>query len=139
MVEVNILTFNVRGLRNKTKRLKIFNYLKKFSADIILIQEAHVLSNDQGEWKTDWGLGEVYINPLKDNSGGQIILFKKKHIKCSRTKLLFKVDVKNLFYVYSIKTLTCETFTVQMIPGIKYNTLECFKKNYIMTKRKDIQ
>ena len=101
MVEVHILNFNIRGLMNKTRRLKISNYLKRLSTDIILIQEARVLNKGQGEWKMDWGFGEVCINPLKINSGGQINLIKNRyqwlsHEAISQDRLILRLFDQNI-------------------------------------------
>ena len=52
---IKILSLNVRGIRNQLKRTRIFNYLKKFNADVILLQETHVLETDLDLWKANWG------------------------------------------------------------------------------------
>ena len=45
-MSIKIRTVNVRGLRNKRKRLAIFRQLKRDKCDIILIQEAHITNDD---------------------------------------------------------------------------------------------
>ena len=52
----------MRGLRDPTKRNKIFNYLKKFKSDIIMLQETHILKDDYELWKANWGRGVIYLN-----------------------------------------------------------------------------
>ena len=39
---INCISLNVRGVRNKNKQLNIFNWLKNQKADIILLQETHL-------------------------------------------------------------------------------------------------
>ena len=74
---INLLTLNVRDLRDKTKRFRILNYLEQIDADVIISQEAHVVESDLEEWKKDFGRGHIYINPLDTKSSGQIIILKE--------------------------------------------------------------
>ena len=39
--DIKILTYNVRGLKEKSKRLAIFGWLRKKKCDMILLQETH--------------------------------------------------------------------------------------------------
>ena len=79
MDDLRVLSFNVRGLRDFGKRSRIFSYIKKFKADVILIQEAHVLESDINSWKLSWGQGDMYINPFTERSAGQIIMLNEKY------------------------------------------------------------
>ena len=74
-----VITFNVRGIRDSAKRMLIFNYLKKFKADLVLLQERHVLNEDYELWKNNWGTGDIFINPYNERSAGQVILLSKKY------------------------------------------------------------
>ena len=56
-------------LNNQLKRTRIFNYLKKFNADVILLQETHVLETDLYLWKAN-----IYINTLNEYWSGQMII-----------------------------------------------------------------
>ena len=69
----------MRGGRNPKKRLTIFENLKRHNADLILLQECHILKDDLIQWKKDWNMGDVFINPYSNRSGGQAILLKQKH------------------------------------------------------------
>ena len=41
------LTYNVKGLRQKVKRIKVFNYVKgKLKSGFIFMQETHSIQND---------------------------------------------------------------------------------------------
>ena len=41
MAKLNICTFNVKGLANKSKRLRIFEWLKQQHFNISILQELH--------------------------------------------------------------------------------------------------
>ena len=57
---VNLLSLNVRGLRDCKKRREIFNWLKthhqgKRSFQFVLLQETHFADSDNELWETEWG------------------------------------------------------------------------------------
>ena len=78
MRKLKIQSLNMRGGRDFWKRLSIFQNLRKHNADIIFLQECHILNEDQVLWEQNWGKGSIFINPLSSRSGGQVILFKEK-------------------------------------------------------------
>ena len=43
-----------------------------------MLQECHILESELKLWKQDWGLGNIYCNPLNSRSCGQVILLKDK-------------------------------------------------------------
>ena len=50
------ISYNVKGLRRKEKRIKIFNYLKqKVQKGVILLQETHSTKDDLESWSNDLG------------------------------------------------------------------------------------
>ena len=53
--ELNLLTINFRGMRNKKKRDSTFKWIKRQKSDIIFIQEAYCMENDVDTWKKEWG------------------------------------------------------------------------------------
>ena len=57
----NLITYNVKGLQQKPKRLKMFNFLKdKLHNDgLIFLQEAHSTSDIENKWKSEWG-GDLF-------------------------------------------------------------------------------
>ena len=42
------------------------------------MQECHILKEDLAQWKRDWDIGNVFINPYSNRSAGQAILLKQK-------------------------------------------------------------
>ena len=69
----SILTLNVRGLREKTKRENCFYWLKQQKADIIFLQETYwtvdLLKTIEKEWE-----GEVLLSQGTYHSKGTAIL-----------------------------------------------------------------
>ena len=55
--DIKILSLNVRGIRDSIKRAKIFYYPNIFNANVILLQESHVLHDDLELWRANWGKG----------------------------------------------------------------------------------
>ena len=41
MSDLSIITFNVRGLGDSTKRREVFDHLRDENADVIYLQETH--------------------------------------------------------------------------------------------------
>ena len=63
MVEFNILTYNTRGLRDKRKRIKIFNFLKsKQRCGILMMQESHSVESDHEQWQNELEGYKLYLN-----------------------------------------------------------------------------
>lgn len=51
----NVLSLNVRGIRDLTKRKALFLFCKRSEADLILLQETHSCDSDTRFWKAQWG------------------------------------------------------------------------------------
>ena len=62
MQEYNILSLNVRGLRNKEKRREMFHWLKQYNGgdnSFIFLQETHSDKMDELIWQREWGSKKV--------------------------------------------------------------------------------
>ena len=91
MGEFKCLSYNVKGVRNKEKRIKIFNFCKdKGKSGIILLQETHSIKKDVAKWKNEWG-GDLYLNHGSSNSRGTLIAFPNGFEK----KVLKYIDDKS--------------------------------------------
>ena len=55
MDEIKIVSLNTRGLRNYTKRKKVFRFLKRNKANIMLLQETHCSVEVQNMWENEFG------------------------------------------------------------------------------------
>ena len=50
-VKCKIMSLNVRGIREQTKRRSIFSYLKDQKADSYCLQETYSDANDESMWQ----------------------------------------------------------------------------------------
>ena len=87
---LNVLSYNVKGLQQKTKRIKIFNYVKeKVFKGIVMLQETHSSIKDAKQWENEWD-GDILQNHGTSNSRGVLIAFTKdfenKILKYERDK-----------------------------------------------------
>lgn len=77
MADLRIFSLNVRGLRNISKRKKLFRMFKEKKYDVICLQETYVTKDAVEQWKTEWGGGLIYSEGT-NHSRGQVILIKKQ-------------------------------------------------------------
>ena len=76
MASYNIISLNVNGLRNTTRRKSLFRKFKESSSEIICLQETYITEDVADQWKREWG-GELIFSTGTARSRGQVILFKK--------------------------------------------------------------
>ena len=68
-VNLHILSLNVCGIRDLTKRRSIFSFLKDLKANIYFLQETYSEPNDENIWKNEWG-GEIFFSHGTNHSKG---------------------------------------------------------------------
>ena len=69
----NVLTLNVRGLRNPVKRRSIFCFLKDQNCEAYLLQETYSELSDESIWRSEWG-GVIFFSHGSTHSKGVCIL-----------------------------------------------------------------
>ena len=74
-------TLNVRGLRNKEKRRKIFYWLQKRKYDVIYLQETYCTESFLTSFNRDWKGSVFHSVSLSEHSKGCCILISDR-IKC---------------------------------------------------------
>ena len=74
--QLDIYTYNVRGLRDKTKRQRLFAHLKNKMKGIIFLQETHTIPGDLSTWQKEWQ-GEVFLSSGTSQSKGVTILMSQ--------------------------------------------------------------
>ena len=72
-VSLDVLSLNVRGIRDLTKRRSIFSFLKDLKANIYFLQETYSEPNNENIWKNEWG-GEIFFSHGTNHSKGVCIL-----------------------------------------------------------------
>ena len=79
-LDFDILSLNVRGLSDHTKRQKIFNYTKKHVSGkgVIFLQETHSVQRDEQVWTNQFGCGtgSVFFSHGKSDARGILIAFR---------------------------------------------------------------
>ena len=80
---LNIISLNVRGLRNNKKRANIFHWLKTRKYDIFFLQETHChLRKEAIKWGKEWSLSlkNSYWSRGTNRRKGVTVLFGKNYI-----------------------------------------------------------
>ena len=71
--KIKILSANCRGIQSKEKRYDVINYMKSKNADILCLQDTHLITEEEFNLKTIWD-GEVILHGMRTNSRGVAIL-----------------------------------------------------------------
>ena len=69
----NVLTLNVRGLRNRVKGRSVFCFLKDQNCDRYFLQETYSEPKHEIIWKSEWG-GDIFFSHGSLHSSGVCIL-----------------------------------------------------------------
>ena len=80
MAPFSIASVNVNGLKNKQKRLQVFNFLKNSKYDIICLQETHQTSEEKRRWANEWSAKSAWCyrsGGAGTSTCGVGILFRK--------------------------------------------------------------
>ena len=75
MVCLNIISLNVRGLREPVKRRSVFEFYRK-RCHILCIQETHSIQDDEKIWTAEWG-GRVFFSHGNSNARGVAMLIRR--------------------------------------------------------------
>ena len=68
-VNLSVVSLNVRGIREQTKRRSIFSYLKDQRANVYFLQETYSEPADENMWKNEWG-GKIFFSHGTNHSKG---------------------------------------------------------------------
>lgn len=77
LMEVKVVSYNVGGLINPTKRRAVLSLLEHSEEDIFLLQETHLLHKDRHRMQSR-GLPLQFWSSGKSKKGGVAILFFKR-------------------------------------------------------------
>ena len=72
---LNLISLNVRGIRDEIKRKKIFQFYNEKRCDVLCLQETHSTKEDEIEWKLEWG-GNIIFTHGQSNARGCAMLFR---------------------------------------------------------------
>jgi len=80
MTSVNVISLNIRGLRDGNKRREIFRWLKRYHKaenHFTFLQESHSVDTDCEKWKREWG-ANIFFSHGKNDARGVAILFPSR-------------------------------------------------------------
>ena len=73
---VNVVSFNARGLRNRVKRRSLFRHLHTAYADsIVVLQETHSIAAVENAWRNEWRGKIFYSHGSETDQAGVAIMF----------------------------------------------------------------
>ncbi len=77
IIDFNLLSLNVRGLTDHTRRRKLFTWLRDLNVNIVALQETYCTVKNQTYFNSSWG-GKVFHSLTNSShSRGVAILFSK--------------------------------------------------------------
>ena len=72
---ISVLSFNVRGIRERKKRRTIFRHLHvAYPRHIILLQETHSSVNDESVWQNEWGSTIIFSHGTVHQAGVAVLM-----------------------------------------------------------------
>lgn len=80
MEKLQILSVNVRGLNSVEKRQKLYEWLKLYQCDVILLRETHYIEKNELKYNAGWQ-GKIFHSfSDSSHSKGVSILYRKNLI-----------------------------------------------------------
>lgn len=74
---IRFITWNVKGLQTQTKTVKVFSHLKNMSADIVFLQETHLVKLEHNKLRRSW-VNQVFHSNYNTKARGVAILINKR-------------------------------------------------------------
>ena len=119
--KLNILSLNVRGLRNQNKRRAIFSYLKTSKSHNFLSTRK---PEDENIWSAEWG-GKMYFSHGSEHSKGVCILVNPK----STYQLsIVETDTQGRYLIAKLLIEKTEFFLINIYAPNDYREQEQFIK-----------
>ena len=74
MATLSALTINTNGLRDTSKRLQFWTWIKSLKVNICFLQETHIITEDIEDWQKEWD-GHSLWSAGSNSSRGVGVLF----------------------------------------------------------------
>lgn len=91
---MRFVSWNIKGMGNPIKSLKVFAHLRRLTPDLVFLQETHMRTKDQVILKCPW-VSEVYHSNLNSKARGVAILIGNK-IQFSASKIISDMNGRYL-------------------------------------------
>ena len=124
---IKVATCNISGLRLKSKRQSVFNWLRQLNYDIIFLQETHChLKQEVHKWSREWD-SQCFWSRGTNRSRGVAVLFNRKQVYDIRNDIIdnngryiiFDLYINETKYKFiNIYAPNCEYQRVQFINNI---------------------
>lgn len=83
---VRFISLNTGGLNAALKRTKMITYIKNLNADVILLQETHLLRSEHGKLSRPW-IGQTFHSQFNCKTRGTAILIRK-NVQFTSSKII---------------------------------------------------
>jgi len=97
-LDLKTCSLNVRGLGDKLKRREMFNWLRRKSYSVYMIQEVHCSKNTISVWSAEWGYKTLFSCCTSAKRGVAILFNNNFGLQLLRTYL----DPKGRFIICDI-------------------------------------
>ena len=112
MPNINVLTFNARGLRQVTKRRTVFRYLHQhYPTHIAVVQETHSTPRDLAYWQAEWGAPVYLSHGPSTNECGVTVLLPRTLLGTCDVRVQYNAENGRLL----ILDLVYEHFTLSLV------------------------
>ena len=74
----DVISLNVKGLRNSNKRNVVFNWLNDHTSDhcVYFLQETHSIKDDESLWMKELKCDQIYFSHGENNARGTFHEFR---------------------------------------------------------------
>jgi exonuclease III len=69
MANLNIGSFNVKGLADEKKRKEVFNWLREKKMNVYMLQETHFTKENENIIEAEWGFKCIFSNCSSQSCG----------------------------------------------------------------------
>ena len=108
MPNVNVLTFNSRGLRHASKRRALFRHFHHYyPTHIVVLQETHSAPRDVAYWQAEWGAPVMFSHGPSTSECGVAVLLPRSLLGICNVVVKHSDDAGRLLNVdFSFEQLT---------------------------------
>lgn len=111
---VRFTSLNTGGLNAALKRTKIMTYIKNLNADVMLLQETHLLRSEHGKLNRPW-MGQIFQFQFNCKTRGTAVLIRKNFQFTSGNIITDPEGCYNTIPVYYISSLQSQHKSTPLI------------------------